>query len=241
MWIGTEEGGLNMYDPNRFKFKEKFPAISNLENKSARSVKSVHLDSKGRYWIGTDAGLMKLDKDKNLLKWYTHDEKRNSLMVGGVMAVQEMSPTCLLIGSWGGGLQRFYPESEHFFTYAKNDYFKKEADITKLATMVVLNIMKDEKDDYYITSIFDVIDKYDTVNNLFQKIYIEGEWTWNLVNDPENNKIWFGNNKGFFSLDKDKNKLTSYKHDELNENSLLSNVVNYVARDTQGYFMACNR
>ncbi len=58
LWIGTEGGGLIRYRAGQFL---AFSASDGLTNDF---VRSVHEDSGGRLWIGTDDGLFKMSGDR---------------------------------------------------------------------------------------------------------------------------------------------------------------------------------
>ncbi|MBP1613704.1 MAG: hypothetical protein H6Q13_1152 [Bacteroidetes bacterium] len=56
LWLGTDGGGLNLYD----KEKDRFVAVSSLLNIPGDGVFSIQEDNLGNLWMGTNAGLIKL-------------------------------------------------------------------------------------------------------------------------------------------------------------------------------------
>ncbi len=56
LWLGTDGGGLNLYD----REKDRFIAVSALLNIPGDGVFSIQEDSSGNLWMGTNVGLIKL-------------------------------------------------------------------------------------------------------------------------------------------------------------------------------------
>jgi len=62
LWLGTEGGGLNLYD----REKDTFISINKLINLPGDVVSSIQQDKKGNLWLGTNYGLVRLRVEKNL-------------------------------------------------------------------------------------------------------------------------------------------------------------------------------
>lgn len=56
LWVGTEGGGLNRYDPET----DCFVSVNEAYKLSGDAVYSIREDEKGRLWLGTNAGLVRL-------------------------------------------------------------------------------------------------------------------------------------------------------------------------------------
>lgn len=56
LWLGTEGGGLNLYD----REKDTFVSVNKLINLPGDVVSSIQQDSKGNLWLGTNYGLVRL-------------------------------------------------------------------------------------------------------------------------------------------------------------------------------------
>ena len=81
LWIGTEGGGLNKYDPKRQNFK-RYMADGTGKSISHNNVKAVYYDEKEEVlWIGTHmGGLNKLDlKTEKFTHYRHHQSDPNSL------------------------------------------------------------------------------------------------------------------------------------------------------------------
>lgn len=62
LWLGTEGGGLNLYD----KEKDLFVSVNKRMNIPGDIVSSIQEDGKGNLWLGTNSGLVKLHVPRNL-------------------------------------------------------------------------------------------------------------------------------------------------------------------------------
>lgn len=62
VWLGTEGGGLNLYD----REKDTFISINKLINLPGDVVSSIQQDKKGNLWLGTNYGLVRLRVEKDL-------------------------------------------------------------------------------------------------------------------------------------------------------------------------------
>lgn len=66
VWIGTNGGGVNKFDPNKKQFKH-FQKTSDPNSLSSDKVRSIFEDSNGTLWFGTDGGglnmMLKKDND----------------------------------------------------------------------------------------------------------------------------------------------------------------------------------
>ncbi|MBQ3422428.1 MAG: histidine kinase [Romboutsia sp.] len=88
-FLVSSVNGLNLYDEE----KDTFNRVLSKENElPSQFIYSVKEDSKGHIWVGTDKGLVELDKDLNLVKSYqdtigesevynVYDDSRGNLWV----------------------------------------------------------------------------------------------------------------------------------------------------------------
>ena len=84
IWLGTNGGGLNVFDPVTEKF-EKFQYYYNTSNPGrldSVDVTALLEDSRGSLWIGTSDGLHIENKEKGIFKHSLHD-KANAASIGG--------------------------------------------------------------------------------------------------------------------------------------------------------------
>jgi len=97
----------------------RFDRISIAQGLSQSTVECIVQDSKGFMWFGTEDGLNKYDGYSFTV--FRHDpQDPNSLSNNYVRCMLEDHTGTLWIGTWGGGLNRFDPESGQW-THYKHD------------------------------------------------------------------------------------------------------------------------
>ncbi|NOQ74711.1 MAG: SpoIIE family protein phosphatase [Crocinitomix sp.] len=88
VWIGTENGGISIHDPNARKFnlfKKRGNTASDL---SGNVVNALYEDESGRIWIGTENnGFASYDRKTNLYKKYV---VQSAQVVGGNTFVKDI-------------------------------------------------------------------------------------------------------------------------------------------------------
>lgn len=148
MWVGTFGGGLNRYDTKVDIFKEfkSYPS-SNKNNvrfshfrhtpKNRRSlsddrVSTLFQDSQNNIWVGTFLGglnrIIKSTRGESTYAYqpihfqhYRHESTdKFSLSNDNILSICEGQNQALWIGTFGGGLNRFEPQSGKFISY-QND------------------------------------------------------------------------------------------------------------------------
>lgn len=99
LWVGTNGGGVNKFDPNRKKFRH-FKQTLNPTSLSYDKIRVIYEDSFGSLWIGTEGGGLNM-----LAKQYDNGEYSNFqsfnkvLKAFAIAEIQEGDQRSLLIGA----------------------------------------------------------------------------------------------------------------------------------------------
>ena len=119
LWIGTSNGGLNLYDINSHTFVNFRNDKSNPFSLSTNSIHAICIDHGGNVWAGTNnAGLNVIKKYKQAIRSFGMMEGNpNSLSHNSVTAFSEDSGGKIWIGTDGGGLDLFDPASGRYRHY----------------------------------------------------------------------------------------------------------------------------
>ncbi|MEJ2196368.1 MAG: two-component regulator propeller domain-containing protein [Ignavibacteriaceae bacterium] len=175
MWISTDFGGLNLFDRSTEIFYRIQNDPSNPNSIPPGLLRTVIEDKAGNLWIGTfGSGLSKLvlnpvDKKKerreifdtggNIFTNYSHDPSNiNSLSNNSIQSIFIDDFGIIWIGTFGGGLNRFDPETESFthFTDLNSD----------LPDNVIYSVLGDKKGNIWVSSNRGIT-KYDPAKNVF--------------------------------------------------------------------------
>lgn len=101
IWIGTEPGGLSIFDPITETFTRVYDQQQLISRPYLSSVSSLAQDGKGNIWLGTKNGLIKMDPTDKSEVLYNDREKYN-LLHNDVRALLTDRKGQLWVGSRGG-------------------------------------------------------------------------------------------------------------------------------------------
>lgn len=125
LWIGTWGGGMSRLDPGNYpaepaRFINYRHHPADTTSLSDDNVWAIYEDSAGTLWVGTQAGLNKLDRQKQTFTHYwAADGLPNNTIIG---IIEEINPANgALWFSTNHGLSRFDPATETFRNYDAQD------------------------------------------------------------------------------------------------------------------------
>ena len=147
LWVGTDGGGLNRFDPKTGRFDRYMNDPRNPQTLSYNEIRSIYQDRSGLLWVGTyGGGVNKVDARRKPFLLYRHDPNNpNSLNQEIIWSIYEDADGTLWIGTHGGGLNRFDRKQNRFTYYRSNP-----ADPTSLSNDIVRLIIADPSGDFWI-------------------------------------------------------------------------------------------
>jgi signal transduction histidine kinase/ligand-binding sensor domain-containing protein/DNA-binding response OmpR family regulator len=141
IWIGTQRGGLNRFDPITGKFTNwKIKSDQTEEN----SITVIYEDRKNFIWIGTyKSGLYKFDQSSGKIEnWQYIPGNYKSLSNNYVTSIAEDNKGNIWVGTYYG-LNRFNPQSnENEFIR----YYSDQNDFSTISNNLVWNLSKSKID-----------------------------------------------------------------------------------------------
>ncbi|MFQ5524814.1 MAG: two-component regulator propeller domain-containing protein [Thermoanaerobaculia bacterium] len=165
LWIGTNEGGLNLWQPATRSFRRYINAEVNRSSISNNRVRSLMEDRDGRIWVGTESGLNVFDPVSQTFKRYLHDpSKPESLGHNQVRAIFQDKDGSIWVGTNGGGLDRLNPATGTF-AHLRHD----PNDSSSLSQDRVRTIFEDRSGNFWIGTYEGGLNRLDRSTGAFER------------------------------------------------------------------------
>jgi ligand-binding sensor domain-containing protein/serine phosphatase RsbU (regulator of sigma subunit) len=223
LWVGTDAGGLGIFDPSSEKFLNFLVSSDKYSSLSYNRVAAIGEDSYGVMWVGTlGGGINEYHRKTGRFVHYKTDEKNsNSISHNDVRCFFIDKENNVWIGTNGGGVNIYFRANNKFTFYKRNEAIQDQ-----LKSNFVMALLIDRDDMLWIgtnggglTTFDRKTDQYehraDLVENMHNKAVLS------LFEDNEG-LIWIGSwGDGVTSYDKktgakrdyDKNNSTAFKGD----------------------------
>ncbi|PWJ44180.1 two-component regulator propeller domain-containing protein [Sediminitomix flava] len=149
VWIGTENGGLYLYDQKTKNLRVFTSDKGDNDRLASNSIWSLFVDKSNTLWVGTfNNGVNKYDRYQRKFKHiFRKKDIKNTLSYNTISSFAQDEKGNLWIGTDGGGLN-YYNEKTGAYTYFKHD--KKRA--LSLVSDAVLNLLIDKEGDLWIAT-----------------------------------------------------------------------------------------
>jgi signal transduction histidine kinase/ligand-binding sensor domain-containing protein len=146
LWIGTQGGGLNKWDPRTSGFSHRTVGSDGASGPASQQVFGIADDPEGGLWIGTGNGLYRLDRKTGDSERFVHRPGDGGSLAGDhVTALLRDRTGRLWIGTLGSGLDRLDPGLRTFAHYRHDE---KRAD--SLGSDAVATLFEDRGSSLWI-------------------------------------------------------------------------------------------
>lgn len=186
LWIGTEDGGISIFDKN----KNEFSHLNTTNGLSTNNVHSLLEDDHGNVWIGTFlGGLNKYKKATGKISSYKHEpDKPKSLSNDYVYSILQDRQGQLWIGTQNG---------LNIFNYKEDNFeaFRPEVFSNKF----IYDMLQAKNGDLWICTRFSGIFRLHHLNKKLEHFTIKDGLSSNeIINVEEfsDGNIWFGTLNG---------------------------------------------
>ena len=227
LWIGTETGGLYLWNQENKKLKSYQHHPDEPNSLSNNNVRSLTMGPDGTVWVGTFVGLNKYLPELNAFKRFEKEElDPGSLSNSSVRSVFFDRRDALWIGTYHGGVNYYDPGLSRFKNY------EAQADRNTLSHNVVSSFVEDEKENLWIGTEGGGLNYFDRKTESFHYFQpkpedpnsLSGNNVKTLLKDGQD--LWIGIFRaGVNRFDISTKTFQRYLNDPNNENSLSDNDV----------------
>lgn len=221
VWIGTQKG-LNKYDPEDGNFRRFYFADSTSQTQEGNFIRAILPDDSGFIWVETaDGFLHKFNETHSEAKSFKH---RYPSMINTYYyhTIFKDRNEDIWVGGRYMGIIKFSVESEQFSVYKEDPN-----DVSKKRDNDVSEYFEDSEGVFWISGT-DGLYTFDTKNEIFEKFLPTSTFS---IQEDNNRHLWIGTGDGIYVLNKEKNRLSHFSHNDNNIHSLLNDHVNKVFID----------
>lgn len=213
IWIGTWNGGVNVYDVNRREFEHFSADYTASGALRSNHIWKVFVDHANTLWAGSiGGGLFRFNRDTKEFTQFAHDDKNpSSINSNLVWSISETRKHELLLGT-AHGFERFDPATGGFVHYVQSDNSTQSAQ-QGMIDITVTSIHEDGDGKIWLGTIGAGLIRFDLAT-MERKQYAEkdGLIAKNVVSIREDNSgnLWLGTHDGLIKFDKKYEKFVSY-------------------------------
>lgn len=233
-WCGIlGSDGLKIFDRRTGKFApEKLPKISE-PILAEKNIFCITEDEEHLLWIGTEDGLVSLDKHTGKTKVYKNNSSNAVQGSDAIRSIVTGKDGILWIGTYGGGLSEF---DSHAGTF--KSFLNKSGDASSISSDVILDVMLDSDGSVWMATYGGGVCVYQPAQNKFTTYKndqsnpqsISSNFIHCLYKDSKGT-YWIGTyGGGLDAFDKSSGVFTSYTESA----GLPNNIVNGILEDEKG-------
>lgn len=236
MWVGTNDGRINCYDPAKDRFTSL--EIDIPEFKNSETFYRFYEENADGLWLMTwGKGLVYWNRQSNIFSQYKYiPNQKNTINSNIIRDMFKDKDGKLWIATDGGGINFFDPKTKQF-SYCRFNPYKPSG----LSGDGVYRIFADKSNTIWIGTYIGGINKYVPYKNKFGSS--NNLPLYNTVNyknissfiEAQNGDIWVGTDGGGLNILNKKDGTFSYiKNIPGNKNSLSSNHITTLCSDIDG-------
>ena len=227
IWVGTEGGGLNCYDPEQDSFQRFLYAEDRDDGLTQHVIGDIAEDDQGNLWIGTlGGGLCYYDRKDGVFTEYTHQPDDSAGIGSNVVMAVYHDKGIVWLATEGAGLVKFDPADETF------KHFRHDPDDpSSIGTDMISTIHGTSDGKLWIGSWGFGLNVFDQATETFSTYMANPENPEMLVSNnvfaisqDGRGNIWLGTRDGLTVHDARTGVFTNYTSIPGNEYSLADNV-----------------
>jgi signal transduction histidine kinase/ligand-binding sensor domain-containing protein/DNA-binding response OmpR family regulator len=235
VWIGTENGGANLYNKQTGAVKYLLNEEEDDKSINENSIHAMLKDKEGIIWLGTyKSGVAYYHP--NIFRFQLFRQQRSkpgSLPFNDINAFAEDQKGNLWIGTNGGGLIYFNRKTNVFKQYLNNPN-----DRNSISNNVIVSLLMDHEGILWIGTYYGGLNKFDgnkfTIfkNDPQNPKSLGDDNIWDILEDSDHN-LWIGTLKGGADFyNRSKNEFYHYRSGDIN--SIHTSYVPSIMEDRNG-------
>ena len=230
LWVGIENGGLNLYNYNDDNFWHFGYDPYNMKSLNNESIYSIAEDNSDNLWVGTFAGGINISirNGDAILLYKKLPGAPQGLSSNSVLCFLQDDDKNIWVGTDGGGLNRFYPENNRFSHF--------NTDNSTISSNAIISMMEDSHHLIWLGTWAGGLVRFDRTKDAF--------FSFNTGNSniPDNNiySIAEGTNddlwlcsfqNGLIHFRKNSGKFSSFN---MSNSAVLNNYITIIRKDRKG-------
>ena len=208
LWIGTQGGGLNHFDPasGRFVAYRHNPADS--QSLSSDDIRGLTVEPGGVLWAGTLAGgVSRFDPGTGHFKTYRNDPRISGTLSHDVVFAVFMDRTGTLWVGTNWGLNRFNRDTERFTVYLQDEHNR-----ASLSNDGITSIYEDHQGTLWIGTRAG-LNRFDRNRDSFERITTQNGLANDYIQDIREDgrgHLWLATHEGLSEFDPQTGKVHNY-------------------------------
>jgi len=235
IWVGTVKSGITILkkDGSTSYIKHELNSNNSLSN---NNIRELIFDESKNLWIATYKGLNYLNTTTNKFEVFKNlPGNKNSLSENSIRSLYLDSKGFLWAGTYFAGLNLLNLNSKQFTHFQHNPLDKNS-----ISHNVVSSMAEDENGNVWVGTEGGGLNYFDFQKQTFSKIktlfgtLISANTVKSIIID-RNQNLWIGTHlEGVFLVNFKKKKVTIFKHEKENPNSLSNNIITSLHEDSTG-------
>jgi ligand-binding sensor domain-containing protein/serine phosphatase RsbU (regulator of sigma subunit) len=234
LWVGTFNG-LNVLDKKTGKFTVFKNDPNNSTSISNNTISKIYKDNQGLIWICTSGGINIYDENNNkFVVFKNNPKKEKSLTHNIVYSIYEDSKGVIWMATKNGGVSSYNKALEEFNFYKGEIIFNgKKTQIPPIAQIQELdgelylappsnNLLRFNRSTH----------KYSYLDPPFYRTENTPGFIYNILVDSKKT-LWVGNPIFLYNIDFRNKKITPFKNDPNNPNSISENFTHSFFEDSE--------